>query len=157
MWTKADLIQQAFSEIGLSSYSFNTAPEDFDTALRTLDSMMATWDSRGFRLGYALPSSPAESNVADESGLPDTAHEAVYLNLAIRIAPSFGKMVSPDTRSAAKQAYDAMLATFTFPPEQASRSMVSGAGNRHRYGSGRTFIPASTDGLNIGPDADFQL
>lgn len=149
------MIQQAFSEIGLSSYAFNMQPEDFESALRSLDSMMATWDSKGLRLGYALPASPKDSSVLHDSGLPDTAHEAVYLNLALRIAPSFGKQVSPDTKQAAKQAYDAMVATFAFPPEQAQRAMLAGAGNRRRYGG--TFIPASTDGLDIGPDADFQF
>lgn len=152
MWTKNDHIRQAFSEIGLSSYTFNVNPDDFETVLRVLDSMMATWDSKGFRLGYALPSSPSASNVDDESGLPDSVNEAVYLALSMRIAPMFGKTVSMETRQAAKQAYDAMVTTFAFPPCQTQRALPVGAGNRGWLNNGRTFFSEAPEVFDAGED-----
>lgn len=155
MWTKGELIAHAFGEIGLSDDAFNVAPEDRARALRSLDSMMATWNARGFRLGYALLSSAGESDVGQDSGLPDTAHEAVYLNLSLRLAPSFGKMVSQDMKQSAKAAYDAMILPFAFPPAQAARSLPVGAGNRHvRPGA---FFPDPADTLDAGDDAALNL
>lgn len=155
MWTKGELIQQAFSEIGLSSYAFNVNPEDFETALRSLDSMLATWEAKGLRMGYALPGDANGSGVEDESGLPDTAHEAVFLNLALRIAPGFGKMVSQDTRLNAKAAYDAMLHGFAFPPAQSSRSMPLGAGNRGTRPN--AFASPRLEPLYAGDDAHLTM
>ena len=83
-WTKRDIIEQAFDEIGLAGYVFDLQPQQLDSALRRLDNMMATWNGKGIRIGYALPSSPGSSDLDQESGVTDMAIEAMALNLAIR-------------------------------------------------------------------------
>jgi hypothetical protein len=130
MWSKGDLVAEALTEIGLAGHQFDATPEELQGALRRLDSMMATWEARGVACGYALPSSPDGSNATDPSGLPDTANEAVYLGLAIRIAPSYGKAVSVDTRVAARNAYELLLLKPAQPQTQQFPAMPGGAGNR---------------------------
>lgn len=149
-WTKQQLIAQAFVEIGLGS-DFNVDADQLEDGLRRLDTMMATWNGKGIRLGYALPSSPDESDIDADSGLPDTANEAAYLNLAIRLAPSYGKTISPDTRTAAKQAYDVLLVDAAQPLQQQSKMLPRGAGNKP-WRSGRPFTSPPADPLLAGDD-----
>lgn len=54
-WTKRQFVTQAFEEIGLASYVFDLTPEQLDSALRRLDTMIASWNALGIRLGYPLP------------------------------------------------------------------------------------------------------
>lgn len=157
MWLKRELIEQAFTEIGLDPRRFNVEPDDLQSALRSLDAMMATWNAKGLRLGYALPATPSDSDIDADSGLPDLAYEAVCLALAIRIAPSFGKQVSPDTRVSAKQAYDAVALSVAFPPEQPLKVLPKGAGNKPwRYGNSNPFFPEPQETLDAGNDAQID-
>jgi hypothetical protein len=109
-WTKRDVIGQAFSEIGLASYTFDLLPEQWEGALRRLDAMIAQWENKGIRLAWPLPVSFANSSIDAVTGAPDTALEALYLNLAVRLAPGYGKTPSPDTKSLASTAYKTLLA-----------------------------------------------
>mgnify|MGYP003525752305 CR=1 FL=1 len=53
-WTKRQFVTQAFEEIGLAAYVFDLTPEQLQSALRRLDSMMASWNAKGIRLGYQI-------------------------------------------------------------------------------------------------------
>jgi len=156
-WTKRQFIEAAFEEIGYASYTFDLQPEQLEAAMRRLDSMMATWNGKGIRLGYPIPSIPENSNLADESGVPDSANEAIYTNLAIRIAPTVGKSIPPETREAAKRAYNVLLARATMPPEkQLPGGMPAGAGNKPWvYDS--PFLDDPEDNLSAGPDSNIEF
>jgi hypothetical protein len=154
-WTKNQLIDQAFEEIGLASYVFNIGPEQRQGALRRLDSMMATWNAKGIRLGYALPSSPDASDGTQDSGLPDSANEAVYTNLAVKIAPMVGKQVSQDTRNAASQGFNVLMSRATFPPQQQlPNTLPRGAGNKPWRTANNPFMPTPTDPLMAAEGGD---
>lgn len=157
-WTKRQYITQAFDEVGLASYVFDLSPDQLESALRRLDSMMATWNARGIRVGYPLPGSQSASSIDDIVDAPDSANEAIYLNLGLRIAPGFGKAVSLDMKVAAKQAFDVLLlrAAADVPEMQIPGGMPLGAGNKAR-GAG-IFTPDPTDRLQAGNDStlDFQ-
>jgi hypothetical protein len=141
-WTKKQLIQQAFEDAGLASFAFDLTPEQWNSALRRLDSMMATWAGQGIALGYALSVDADGSDLDNDSGIPATATEAVYLNLAPRIAGAFGKAVPPATVIAAKQAYDALVIQFAKPiPVQFPSTLPRGAGNARSRLYGRTYFP----------------
>lgn len=152
-WTKGQLVDKAFSENGLSPRVFNVDPDKLQDALHSLDAMMATWYGKGIRLGYLLPSSPDDSDLAHDSGLPDRAYEAVFLNLAIRIASGVGKQVSPDTRLSAKAAYDVLLSGAAFPPQAASKILPSGAGNKPSR-TGQPFLPPYVEPLEAADGGD---
>lgn len=146
-WTKQQLIEDAFAELGLPVTTFNVGPEQLERALRRLDTMLATWNGKGIRLGYAMSGNPEGSNLDDDSGLPDSAHEAVITNLAIRIAPGRGKTVSQNTLTTARNAYEGLLSLAAFPPQQQLPSTLPvGAGNKPwRYNT--PFMPRPTDPL----------
>ena len=131
MWTKQALVLAARRELGLGgAFDANDANELGDDMQR-LDAMVAAWASKGIRLSYALPSSPEASAIGAGSGIADAAAEAVYLNLALRIAPGYGKAITPETRSAARNAYDALLIDAAQPQQQQLRGgMPAGAGNK---------------------------
>ena len=53
-YTKRDIVNQAFGEIGMADYVFDLQPQQLDSALRQLDMMMATWNGKGIRIGYPI-------------------------------------------------------------------------------------------------------
>jgi len=147
-WTKQQLLNQAFGALGKSVNIFNIDPDTMQDALRSMDAMLATWNGKGIRLGYSLPSSPENSNLDDDSGLPDSAFEAVYQNTAIRIAPFIGKEVSQDLKNSARAAYDVLLARAAMPDQQQMpNTMPRGAGNKPWRMRNGPFMPPPVDQL----------
>jgi hypothetical protein len=154
-WTKRQLIESAFEEIGLAAYVYDLLPSQLESAMRRLDAMMASWNAAGIRLGYPIPSSPENSDLDSESGVPDSANQAIILNLAIQLAPGFGKTVSPDTKMGAKQAYSKMMSLAAKPIErQFPDTLPLGAGNRN---SERTFHQTPVDTLDAGNDSELEF
>ena len=158
-YTKREIIDLAFQEIGLAAYVFDLQPQQIEGALRRLDTMMATWNGKGIRLGYPLPSSPGNSDPDQDCDVPDDAFEAMGLNLAVRIAPGYGKTVSPDTKSVAKTAYNQLMAQSAKPIEmQLDRfSIPAGAGNKTWRESRDPFLLQEADPLLAGPDSILDL
>lgn len=156
-YTKRQFVEEAFAELGMANYTFDLQPQQLETALRRLDAMMATWNAKGIRLGYPLPSSPQDSDLDTETQVPDSANEAIVANLAIRIAPQYGKQVQIDTRTTAKLGYDTLLARATFPSEQQfPRTLPLGAGQKPwRYDT--PFMPGPVDPVLAGPDGPIEL
>lgn len=159
-WTKRQLINASFEEMGLASYAFDIQPEELESALKRLDSMMAEWNVQGIRVGYPL-SSIENSSVTQDSGVPDSATEAIITNLAKRLAPSYGKVVSRETKVAAKKAYDTLLmrALALYPHEkQFPGTLPVGQGyKQNNYGSRRNFMPKPKDDVEVGPDSILDL
>jgi hypothetical protein len=152
-WKKRELIQEAYAEIAMQDSVFNIDPDMLQSALRRLDSMMATWDSKGIRVGYNLSTQANGSNLDDDSGIPDFANEAVLLHLAIRLAPGVGKTLSPSTAAIAKMGYDTLLNYCAQPiPMQYPGGMPRGAGNKPWRWQRNEFMPAPCDPLTAGQD-----
>lgn len=156
-WTKRQFVTQAFEEIGLAAYVFDLTPEQMQSALRRLDTMMAQWNAKGIRLGYPIPASPESSNLDDETGVPDSSNEAIYTNLGIKLAPSFGKVPSMETKAAAKASYETLLSLAAMPMEQQlPGTMPAGAGNKPwRYDN--PFLNKPTDPLLAGGDGEIEF
>jgi hypothetical protein len=93
--------------------------------------MIASWNALGIRLGYPLPSSPQDSDLDEQTNVPDSSNEAIYTNLGVKLAPSYGKQVMPDTKMTAKETYNTLLSRAAMPIEQQMPgTMPSGAGNK---------------------------
>jgi hypothetical protein len=156
-WTKKEFIIKAFEQIGFGSYVYDLEPEQFQSALSSLDSMMAGWNARGIRVGYPLVNSPNASNLDDDTSVPDAAFEAIYSNLAIRIAPNFGKQIQQETRFIAKQSYDFLVGKLAMPNEmQFDAHTPSGAGN-NRFGFRRDFLQSNSEDLQAGNDTNISI
>jgi len=150
-WTKQQLVNRAFVEIGKNPKIFNIDPDDMQDAGITLEGMMATWNKRGIRLGYSMSSGPDSIELDADSGLPDWANEAVYLTLAVRLAPQYGKQLSADTKLSARTAFASLPNDASFPPEQQFRNGVpSGAGNKPYRTPNYTFLPPPVDAFTAG-------
>lgn len=157
-WTKRQYVAQAFTELGLAGYIFDITPEELETALRQLDSMIATWNGRGIRLGWPMSSSPQNSDLDEQTEVQDSANEAIYCGLAVRIAPSFGKTVGAQTQFFAKQGYDLLLSLSAQPMEkQLPSTMPAGAGNKPWRNNDSPFVRHPIDPLLAGPDGPIEF
>ena len=155
-YTKRQFVTAAFEELGLADYVFDLSPEQLESALRRLDAMLMEWNAKGIRLGYASASSPQDSDLDTETNVPDSAWEAVITNLAVRIAPGYGKTVSPDTKMVAKQGYNTLLQRATFPLEQQlPETMPSGAGNKPWWYD-NPFLQRPVDPVDAGSDGPIE-
>lgn len=130
-WTKKQIIDDAFGELALAGYEFDITPEEREMAKRRLDAMLATWEARGVRVGYAFASGPGTSDIDADSGLPDAAVDPVVMNLAVRLSASMGKVAPATTKKAAAEGLAVLMLGAAFPEEQQlPSSMPRGAGNR---------------------------
>lgn len=130
-WTKQQLIEEAFGELALAGHTFDLDADTLESALKRLDTMMAEWDALGIDLGYALPSSPEDSDIGDDAGIPNSACTTVWTNVAVRIAGSHGKTLTAETKTIAKSGYDRLLGAAVAPSaQQASGLPLNGAGNK---------------------------
>jgi hypothetical protein len=156
-YSKRQFVTAAFDEIGLASYVFDLTPEQLQSALRRLDAMMASWNALGIRLGYPLPSSPQFSDLDAQSEVPDSANEAIITNLAIKLAPSYGKQVMPDTKATAKETYNTLLSRAAMPMEQQMPgTMPSGAGNKPWRVYDDPFLRQPYDPVLAGQDGPIE-
>ena len=153
-YSKRQFIDAAFDELGLASYEFDLQPDDLQAALRRLDAMMSEWNGKGIRLFYPVPGSPENTDITQETQVPDSANEAIITNLAIRLAPSRGKQVSMETKAVAKQGYNTLLSIATMPPEmRLPDTMPAGAGHKSWRDQSDPFLRATDPGLQIGGDS----
>lgn len=155
-WTKRQIIEQAYEELGLASSSFDLQPEQLESARRKLDTLVAGWASKNIQIGYPLASEANSSDLDQQTNVPDYAVEALYLNLAIKIAPSHGKAVFPETKLQADTAYRNVLRiSVRNPPEMKfSCSLPSGSGTKQRTDLGNAFILNNDDGDVLTPSQD---
>ena len=156
-YTKRQFIYEAMDEMGISPYIYLPSEEQMQTALFKLDNMMAAWDARGIRLSYPIYRNPEDSDLDERTLVPDAANEAICKNLAISLAPSYGRPVLDDTKRYAKKALDAVLARdSTGLPRQFPAGMPRGAGAQGwRYGS--EYFPDPGSPLLAGDDSDIDL
>jgi hypothetical protein len=154
--TKRQLIEAAHAELGLQDYVFDLPAEQLQLALRRLDAMMAEWNGYGIRLGYAIPGSVEGGDLDIEAGVPDRAWEAIVTNLAIRLAPSFGKQVSPETKGAAERGLNLLMAR-VLPPEMKLGQIPAGAGNKPWRVNLDPFLLPEADAIQAGPDGDMEF
>jgi hypothetical protein len=141
--TRRELITGAYGELGISN-EFDVSPDELTGAVTRLNSLMATWNARNLRVGY----SPG-TGLDEATGIVDAADDAVTLNLAIRLAPSVGKIPHPSLVVDARRAYLALLTQrVKLIPVQLPAEMPAGAGNR-RY-TDRVFVSPPSDPVETG-------
>lgn len=157
-YSKRQFVTAAFEEIGLAAYVFDLQPEQLESAMRRLDAMMADWNGKGIRLGYPIPGSPQFSDLDEPSEVPDSANEAIICNLAIKIAPGYGKAVMPETKATAKDGYNTLMQRATMPPQQQMpATMPSGAGNKPWRVYDNPFLRPPVDPLMSGPEGILEF
>ena len=159
-WTKRQIVNAAFEDLGLGSYEFNIQPEQRQAALYRLDAMMGEWNAKGIRIGYPLPASPEDSDLDTESNLPDAANRAVYKNLAVEVAPTMGRIAPKELLIEAKKAYTTLFAFVKVPPKSRGYGgfMPAGAGHKMwRNGYKGIALPKEADQVESGADGPIDL
>ena len=130
-YSKLDLVNAAFNEIGFANYVYDIDPDQLNRVMMQMDAMMMSWKSQGINVGYYQTYTPGQSDLNSDSGLPSTAIEACYLGLAKRIAPSLGKTLSLETAKNFGEAWRAMLSNIVRDiPYKQPAHLLAGSGNR---------------------------
>lgn len=127
-YTKGELVKAALTEIGIADYEFDITPGEVGQGVQKMDAMMALWSRKGIQLGYNYDGGPG-----DQSGVPTTAQEAVITNLALRLAPSYGKQVPIEVNRQANVSLRALYSVSARPIEQQFDVLPIGAGFKSRY------------------------
>jgi hypothetical protein len=149
MWTKQDIVQQAFEAIGLGSYVYDLDTGQVRGALMKLEAMVASWEANGIRIAFDFGEKPLE-----EMEVPDYAVEALYTNLALRLAPTVGKAVHPDLEKIAAEslANVANQTAIPTPERRMPTTMPVGAGNKPWRNFNNTFIRRPPQEILAGSD-----
>lgn len=111
--TKGDVINNAFEQLRISGLTVSASPGEVQAALNTLESMAAEFAGRNITTHYRVSPAPDPS---EQTGLDAKYWFMFSSNLATRIAPNFGKTISPELRansSASLSSVSAMIAAET--------------------------------------------
>lgn len=156
-WTKRQFIIQAYEEIGMANYIFDLQSEQLQSAARRLDAMMALWNGKGIRIGYPLATNPEDVDIDTETNVPDAANEAIYQNLAIKLAPGLGKAVSQDLKMGASDGFKTLTERGSRPAaRQMPKGWPRGAGNK-TWRRNSTFTQKPVEGLEAGDDSNIEF
>ena len=155
--TKLQLVEAALEELGLPKWNFDIPPELAESAVHRMDGMVALWMETGLQLAYDFAASAAEP-----SGLALSDELAVYMNLAVSLAPSLGKTVATETKVAAATGLDAICIRSAAPrPRQMPDTMPRGDGQKPWRTAYYPYFPPpensplrtpQTDNLDIAKD-----
>lgn len=158
--TKREIIESAFSDIGLAAFVFDINDTETTDALRKLDRLLAQWDGRGIRISYSLPITPSSSSPAENAGVPDVYVSALVQALAMLLAPSYGKTITQDMRINAKQSYNDMLsrvAARDIAEMQYPDTLPIGTGNKPFRSDSTLQYFQPDDRLEAGPDSLLEI
>lgn len=128
MITKGDIVRQAFQHLRISGLTNKATPEDTQLALQTLESMLLAWTNKGLNLSWNKSDNFVDPDPQEDSGISDADYEAIYVNLAVKLAVPFGK---PPTQldSFARELYAGLFST-ELHTQQNNAYMPLGSGNR---------------------------
>lgn len=156
MRTKLDIIDRAYSEIGMAKYVFEITPEEQREAVNVLDDFMLEMAGNGIEVGYNFPAEYGKSNPGDDSGIVGVALSAIPLTLALRLVSGFGKQASPELKLNQYNAYNAMLISIrNIPRRQFPAYMPVGQGNRRSPKSPQYYQP--TPKIETSNDGNLDL
>jgi hypothetical protein len=144
-WTKRDFLLAAYEEIGLANYIFDLQAEQLQSAVNKLDNMMLEFDAKGIKLGYPFAASPETSSIDEETNVPPYANSAIVSNLAVRLAPSVGKQLNPETKIQAYQALNMLYMMIPVPQVKIRAGVPAGAGNKLFSQPQMVFLPPTSN------------
>lgn len=132
MPTRSLIMSRSFGRLAMGDYEFDIGAEEKAAARTSLDGMMAEWLGEGLDLGF-VPSTDEENDAVDIA-TPDWASQAIWSNLAVRMAADFGKMPGAALIRDAKRGFDLVKSQAQIIPRQRSgKSVIHGGGDRWYY------------------------
>jgi len=160
---KVDVINDAYSQLRISGLTTDPNPEELETALSRLESMMAEWSSRNICSHYNFEDQPDPNSITN---LSLAYLQATSTNLATRLIPDFNITPSPVLLKQATQSLSGVsslaarerLREVNYPVRQ-----PRGSGSTLRYNRWQRFYrqPAEADNrcttiyMKVGDINDF--
>jgi hypothetical protein len=133
--TKGKLVIRALGKLGIANYVFDTEAEEDISALRQLDSMAARWQGKLESFGYIQPDSNGESLPSDASGIHEEDVDAFVSNLAVLLAPDYGKAPPPTLVKQAAESRSELFCKYRLLVEyKLPNRTPTGAGNDRPWG-----------------------
>ena len=127
MPTKRELINGAFSKVGITQYNFEIAPEQMQEAREVLDDYMAEMS----RLGMVFdPVYPPDGDLESETNAPEWTVRHLKNMLAVEVAPIIGRTPMPKTNADANTSLDTMLTQYMVHYSPDIGGMITGAGRK---------------------------
>lgn len=134
MTTKAQMVNDAYSQLRISGLTVNPSPSDLVLALYRMEQMMAElYEQRGLNIGYNFTDPP---NLNDLAGITLGYFQTIATNLGVRLCPDFGKEppgVLMSQASSSMSGAIAVSAQRNMRPQQPPRRMPAGNGNTFRW------------------------
>lgn len=147
--TAASIITDALGEILVEAQEQPIEGAEMTRAIRYLNRMMASLDSRGISLGYTVVSGPS-----DVITVPDGAVDGVIYNLALRLASQYDEPITQSLFDSAKLGMNAMLdiaVTVDATPMPCTMPVGSGnEGDRRGFQNDHFYDCPSDEILNEG-------
>ncbi|TNE61197.1 MAG: hypothetical protein EP341_00840 [Sphingomonadales bacterium] len=137
MTTKRQIIQLSFDQLGMGTYVYDMQTEDWTSGLMRLNALMAEWGLSDIATGFPMTDNPIAGELDDDSGLSAGLIRGVSAQLAVDLAPGYGKQISDDTKRAAAQGRRIAIANdITIPTRKIDNmSVPAGAGYKQRFGT----------------------
>lgn len=131
--TKGYISGETFNLLAISGLTTTPEPWEIANVLNKLEDMMAELISRNICSSFAFEKSPDPNT---ESGIDPEFINAAVTNLAVRIAPSYGRQLSQDIMLQARQSMSNWSArTAKVNPIKQPRRQPRGSGNTFRWES----------------------
>lgn len=147
MATIREIIEDAHAMLGIASDQFDLSTAEMQFGKRLLDRMMNQWSVNG---NVASFSSSSEFDA--DSGIPEPIVEAVVSNLALKLAPSYGKPVPRELKVSAHAGLQSLRRQRVQVPQmKLPTSTPLGQGNRSS-GYDDVFVndvPGTLDGVGV--------
>lgn len=151
--TAEEMVEDALTEIRVKPIGVDLEDAYVTRGIRALNQMMAAYSAIGRGLGYTPIAAKTETVT-----VPDWAEEYVMLDLAMTLAESFGKQVSPQTLSRYERGRRAVLhMTVSMPDRQYfPETLPRGAGNEGSFGWD-VYTDGGSSGAFFGPEHENDL
>jgi hypothetical protein len=131
--TKGSIVIRALGKLGIANYVFDTEAEEDNSALRQLDSLAARWQGKLENFGYIQPN--IASLPSDVAGIRQEDVDAFVSNLAVILAPDYGKTPAPGLMKQAAESRSEMFCKYARRFEyQLPCRLPTGAGNDRPLG-----------------------
>lgn len=126
--TATELVHRALRLIGVVGAGEAAEAEDAADALDALNSLFAEWrGSDIFILDYDV------ENLASELTIDRADRDSVAYQLALRLAPEYGKTLSAEHRVAMDESFSRLRLRYFQPGEADLTELPRAAGQRHGY------------------------
>ncbi|QDP63206.1 MAG: putative peptidoglycan hydrolase [Prokaryotic dsDNA virus sp.] len=142
MTTIREVVEDAFEEIGVKTAEVPLTNDELQSGIRRCNDMLTGWDDIGIIVGYTEVLSGDDTMKVDRSAVG-----AIKYNLAVRLAPSYQKVVSATLFALSTSTLDILMASNTDLSEIAyPDTLPVGSGNEcPDYNRNRFFPSNKTD------------